>query len=241
MTNTKIENIKARIRALAAKTIDNGCTEAEAEAAIFMVGKLLNQYNLSMDEVEVRDEPCVSEIIYTGSKHRHGVYFALSAIAGFTNCKVWSNRGFDGLRYTFFGQENDILVAKYLYDVIDNAIKNETEKFKKTPAWINSSNRRATSSSFITGMGYRLASRINEMKAENVNEMRASGGTSLMVLKNQIVEDAFAEHGIKLRKSNTSTTVKDYSAYRKGQETANNVNLSRAVTRTTSEMLCITN
>ena len=40
--NVDLDKIKARIRALSAKTVENGCTEAEALSAIAVVGKLVN-------------------------------------------------------------------------------------------------------------------------------------------------------------------------------------------------------
>ena len=43
---TELVRVKARIRALAEKTVSNGCTEAEAMAAAEMVGRLLERYAL---------------------------------------------------------------------------------------------------------------------------------------------------------------------------------------------------
>ena len=48
MQTTELSRVKARIKALAEKTVTNGCTEAEAMAAADMVGKLLERYALSM-------------------------------------------------------------------------------------------------------------------------------------------------------------------------------------------------
>jgi hypothetical protein len=58
---TELEKVKARIRALAARTVDRGCTEAEAIAAAQKVGELLEVYGLSMSEVELRQEACVQK------------------------------------------------------------------------------------------------------------------------------------------------------------------------------------
>jgi hypothetical protein len=47
---TELSRVKARIKALAEKTVSNGCTEAEAMAAADMVGQLLTRYlRLPMD------------------------------------------------------------------------------------------------------------------------------------------------------------------------------------------------
>jgi Protein of unknown function (DUF2786) len=52
---TELTRVKARIKALAEKTVSNGCTEAEAMAAAGMVGRLLERYALSMEEIDVRE------------------------------------------------------------------------------------------------------------------------------------------------------------------------------------------
>jgi Protein of unknown function (DUF2786) len=62
--------LKARIRALAEKTVSNGCTEAEAMAAAEMVGRLLERYALSMQEIDVRHEVCVQVEVPVGGKQR---------------------------------------------------------------------------------------------------------------------------------------------------------------------------
>ena len=67
---TELSRVKARIKALAEKTVSNGCTEAEAMAAADMVGKLLERYALSMEEIDVREERCVRVEVPIGGKQR---------------------------------------------------------------------------------------------------------------------------------------------------------------------------
>lgn len=227
---TDLNKIKARILALSAKTVSNGCSEEEAMAAIQMVGKLLTQYNLSMDEVELRTEECNTLKIDSGSKQRGGVYFTVMAIGAFTNCKVWINRG-NTLVYCFFGQESDLLMAKYLYDVITSAIEHETEMFKKTPVYAAAISKKGASSSFAIGMGTRIAERIMEMKYANEEEIVAArgGSNALIILKNQVVEDAFRNLSLRMKKNYGRTAVVNALAYHNGQTAGNCVNLSRPV------------
>ena len=53
-----IDKLKARIQGLRAKTIENGCTEEEALSAAAKVAELLDTYDLSMTDVELRQEVC---------------------------------------------------------------------------------------------------------------------------------------------------------------------------------------
>jgi hypothetical protein len=67
---TELARVKARIKALAEKTVANGCTEAEALSAAEMVGRLLEQYALSMDEIDVRTSRCVQAEVPLGGHRR---------------------------------------------------------------------------------------------------------------------------------------------------------------------------
>ena len=60
-SSTKIDaldKLKARIQALRAKTTDNGCTEDEALSAAAKVAELLDRHDLSLTDIEIRDEHC---------------------------------------------------------------------------------------------------------------------------------------------------------------------------------------
>ena len=54
--HSELARVKTKIKALAAKTVEAGCSEHEALHAAEMVGRLLDQYNLSMDEIDIREE-----------------------------------------------------------------------------------------------------------------------------------------------------------------------------------------
>ena len=70
---TELNRVKARIKALAEKTVSNGCTEAEAMAAAEMVGRLLERYALSMEEIDVREQRCVQVEVPIGGKRRRPI------------------------------------------------------------------------------------------------------------------------------------------------------------------------
>ena len=89
------DSIARKIRALQAKTITNGCTEAEAVHAIEKIAQLVDQYNITLTEVEVREEGCERVDFHTNTKqmkfdHRG---YAFAAIGKLTQCKVWRRIG----------------------------------------------------------------------------------------------------------------------------------------------------
>ena len=89
---TELTRVKSRIKALAEKTVSNGCTEAEAMTAAEMVGRLLERYALSMEEIDVREERCVQIAVPIGGKQRRPIDGCVTAIARFCDCKVWISR-----------------------------------------------------------------------------------------------------------------------------------------------------
>jgi hypothetical protein len=229
--NTDLTKIKTRIRALAAKTVANGCTEQEAMSAMTVVGKLLQEYNLSMDMVDLHDEACAKLEIQADTKQKSGVYYAMAAIAKFTDCKVWSTKGrYSGLVYSFFGQESDLLMAKYLYDLVNGSIKFETKQFKKTPEYKNARTAKGASSAFALGMGSRIGKRLTQMKIESERDATASrgGNNALIILKSKLVTEEFAKMKLRLSKAG-KTSVRDTASYYSGAAAGDRVNLSRPV------------
>jgi hypothetical protein len=100
---SELRRVKARIKALAERTISNGCTEAEAMTAAEMVGRLLERYALTMDEIEVREGRCAQAEVQIGGQRRRPVDGCVTAIARFCECKVWLSRAEAGVSYVFFG------------------------------------------------------------------------------------------------------------------------------------------
>ena len=74
----ELTRVKARIKALTEKIVASGCTEAEAMSAAEMVGRLLERYALSMDEIEIRSSRCVQREVPLGGKRRRPIAQAVA-------------------------------------------------------------------------------------------------------------------------------------------------------------------
>ena len=209
----ELARVKARIKALAEKTVANGCTEAEAMAAAEMVGRLLERYALSMDEIEVRSARCVQAEVPLGGRRRRPIDGCVPAIARFCDCKVWLARAarqepddlaFDWTsldsRYVFFGFETDTVLATYLFTVIDRAVLTETAAFKGRNPQLRAVRLRRASASFQHGIVARVAARLEGMHRAREAAVHAqrSTGTSLVPVKSRVVEDAFRDTKIRL-------------------------------------------
>ncbi len=236
----ELARVKTRIKALTDKTVANGCTEAEAMSAAEMVGRLLERYALSMDEIEVRESRCVQVEIPIGGMRRRPIDGCVPAIARFCDCKVWLARGpapgapLDApaiARYVFFGFETDTSLAAYLYAVIERAMATEVAAFRVAKPSLRGVQLRRASDSFLHGVAARVAARLETMHAEreaNVGAQRATG-TALILAKHRVVDDAFAETDVRLVASSAIGRRRIAGAYREGWAAGGRVNLNRPV------------
>jgi Protein of unknown function (DUF2786) len=228
---TELIRVKARIKALAEKTVSNGCTEAEAMAAAEMVGRLLERYALSMEEVDVREEPCVQVAVPIGGRQRRPIDGCIVAIARFCDCKVWVSRDDLILCYVFFGFAADTAMASYLFTVIDRALRTGLSAFRAAHPRLNGVRLRRASKSFQQGMVARIADRLDEMHQARDASVAAqhANGTALMVVKHQVVEDAFQQTEIRLVSAGRLRRARLNGAFRRGLAAGDHVNLSRPV------------
>jgi len=225
----ELARVKARIKALSEKTVSNGCTEAEAMSAAEMVGRLLERYALSMEEIDLRGTRCVQIEIPLGSRRRRPIDGCVTAIARFCDCKVWLSRDPSGLGYVFFGFEPDTGLARYLYTVIDDAIQTELASFRRSRRGMAGTELRRASESFQHGMAARVAERLEAMhgtREASVGAQRATG-TALIIAKHRMVDEALAESEIRLV-SGRPLVARLNEAFRDGQRAGDRVNLERA-------------
>lgn len=238
MQRDELTRVKARIRALTEKTVSNGCTEAEAMAAAEMAGRLLERYALSMDEIEVREARCVQAEIPLAGRQRRPIDGCVPAVARFCGCKVWLSRDEAGARYVFFGFESDVALATYLFSVIDRGMQTELVRFRRANAALRGVPLRQASVSYQQGMAGRIAERLETMLAAREAEVsaRRSDSTALMIVKHQVVEDAFRQTTIRLVSARRAG-VRANGAYRQGYEAGDRINLNRPVKGGARDML----
>ena len=225
---TELARVKARIKALTDKTVSNGCTEAEAMSAAEMVGRLLERYALTMDEIEIREEACVQLVMPLRGRQRRPVEASVTAIARFCDCKVWMAQTASGRHCVFFGFDADTALARYLFLLIEQAIATEHAGFRPRLA---GADLREAGRSFQHGMAARLAERLEAMHAERDAAVAAqrSTGTALMLVKHDVVEAAFRAAAIRLVSTTARARVPAPAAFQSGRAAGDRVNLNRPV------------
>ena len=84
MTDAKRQRILDKIRKLQTKTTSMGCTEAEALAAAQAVGRLLDEYGLTMTDVELQSTTCVEDSVFSPFvTNRHPIRYCLRALSAY--------------------------------------------------------------------------------------------------------------------------------------------------------------
>jgi hypothetical protein len=200
-STTALEKLKARIQALRAKTIDNGCTEEEALSAAVKVAELLDRHDLSLTDIEMHGERCERIEFETRRKKRIPLDSCVGAVADFCDCRVWREKSATGeFRYVFFGLRSDVAVAHYLTELIDGAVRSEQGRYKTSREYLRfrHNERHMANASFALGMVTSIATRLTAMKAER-DGVNRSTGRDLVVIKTAIVAEELARLDLNLR------------------------------------------
>jgi hypothetical protein len=213
-----LDRLKVRIQALRAKTIDNGCTEDEALSAAAKVAELLDRYDLSLSDVELRAASCERRVYETYRKKRIPIDDCIGAIAHFCDCRVWREKNAAGDNsYVFFGLRPDIEVAHYLTELIDAAVRAELGRFKTSVDYgrLRHQDRHLANASFALGMVSSIAQKLMAMKASR-DQVNHSTGRGLVVLKTSVVDAEFDKLDMKLRSARSNRRMVSVMAYEAG-------------------------
>lgn len=207
-TNPKLDRIAAVIRALKAKTTENGCTEEEAASAAAMVAAMLAKHNLTESEVELRENRFSRHRERTEDTVGDRLWKIADGVAYLVGCKSWKEG--DGRAINFFGFDHEVEVARYLFAVCAHAMRSERDRLHHANAILSASRRRMIIVPFLDGMADSLRRRLKAMKPP------VPTGKGLVVLRGELIERAFADTGIKLDTVSARRGRDFEPSYRKG-------------------------
>jgi hypothetical protein len=222
----ELDKVLSRIQALRGKTVERGCTEAEALLAASKVAELLDQYGLTLSEIDMKAQACAGEGIETNRRRRSPLDECAGSIAVFCDCRSWYETTSQGyIRHIFFGLSADVAGARYLYEKIDEAFETETRVFKRSELYDShpSAQRRSATMSFQAGLGQGIRVKLDRLKAERNAAFRASGGRDLVPVKQDVIEDELAALGLRLKALRTNRKKLLAEAYKTGHITGENL------------------
>lgn len=218
------DRIAARIRALLAKTVENGCTEEEALSAARKAAELLVQYNLTVDEVQMRKSKFKRHTEHFDDAVGERLWKIADAVAHLTGSRYWvSPTGVTPVEINFFGFDHEVDVSRYLLEVCANAMRSHEVKLKAQHRLLRPSAQRRYILPFLDGIADRLNKRIKEMKPP------APEGKGLIVLHKELVDAALKGEGLQFKSRSTRDSRYWDATYRNGVAAGDSVSLNRAV------------
>jgi hypothetical protein len=222
------ENVLNKIRALLAKTMDNGCSEAEAMAALGKTQAMKDAYAVTEAELNLtKEEKAILRREPPGTKDPHRIKWQLLwGVSKFCNCKSWRNRRDEGGGLVFW-LPSDAQFATWLLDTLANFVQLELVNFL-TDAAPSNEDRAQAIRGFVMGCCDRIRDRLIEL-VEKSATVASSNARALVVVKDAAVQAKLDELGIHLCAGGGSCGAFDSSSYQAGSAAGNRASFGRPV------------
>ena len=233
------QEILKKLKAFSQRTVENGCTEAEAIAAAKAMQGLQEKYDCTLTELDISLTEYVKDKIILGNKVKHPVWGALFGVQVFTKVRLVSY----GAKLTVFGQQHCVDNAIYLIGLLQSSMELEYLRYKNSADFAEESfyhHARSIRTSFMNGMARRLSSRLVDMHNESriaVKEQTSGNGTALVAMASNALDDAYRKEWPRLGSGRRSTTNRSRGAASAGASAANRVGLRSGVSRSGSQRL----
>jgi hypothetical protein len=220
------KKMAAKIKALLAKTTENGATEAEAFEAMAKARQLMDKHGLTKAQIELDAETIGKQSAKRDNYKTFVIkdWLALE-IAKFCDCMKKDEQ------IVFYGTEQDRQFAIWLIESMDLFVRNQTIAFMETKGHKGGAGPWDLQKGFMTGCISRINERLRKLSEERQQAARPNGrGTSLVVIKMQLVNQAFAQIGLNLRSGSRSNGKRgDGSAFAAGRAAGDKANFSRPI------------
>ena len=227
--STNRQNLLNKIRALMAKTIDNGCTEAEAMSALSMAQTMMDAYDVTeADLQEAKTESAIHDTMKDMRDPHHIRQMLTVAISEFTGTKVWTSH--NKKKLNFAGLPSDIEFAMWLTETLTMFVQKELKNY----IWGNDytslppNQKRPIIMGFVIGCTRRINERLRELI--KASEAQSSGNANaLVIIKNDLINKKMAELGVALRTPRARGSRIQGDAYGAGKASGDKASFGRPV------------
>jgi hypothetical protein len=196
-----------KVRGLLAKTVVNGCTEAEAMTALAKARAMIDAYEISETELALtKQEKAV--LRQYGMDDRHDIKRFLSmAVAAFAGIKTWRNAGppRQKVGLTLCGLSADVDFAEWLINHLSQFVANELTAYLFRSA-VPKGQRRRIINGFTLGCCTRINDRLYALARESERTQRATLQSRALVLadiKREAIKETMTAAGIRLTQTTT--------------------------------------
>ena len=223
--NSLIEKIKA----LLAKTTENGATEAEMLSALDKASAMMDAYDITDADVQVaRDEAAMLHADPPDLKDPHKIKWRLSrAVGDFCGVEIFRSRHQTGLKCV--GMPSDVQFAMWLLDSLADFVFAELYAHL-IGCLAPQSERRVIIRSFTEACCDRISDRLFEL-VERSKAARTSNGRELVIVKHAAIKAFMKDNGIRLRAcTGRSPSTFDAAAQAAGHAAGDRASFGRPVT-----------
>jgi hypothetical protein len=188
-----------KIKALLAKTTENGATEAEMLSALDKAAAMRDAYDISDEELALaKDEAVLQHSDPPDLKDPHNIKWRLSyAVAQFCGVQIYRARHETGLKC--IGMPSDVQFATWLLDTLADFVFAELYAHL-IGCLAPKSERRVIMRSFTEACCARITERLLAL-VERSKTACTSNGRELVVVKDAAIKAFMKEHDIHLRTS----------------------------------------
>src|SRR5262245_58321689 len=211
------ESVLNKIRALLAKTMENGCSEAEAMTALGKAQAMKDAYAVTEAELNLtKEEKAILRREPPGTKDPNRIkWFLTRAVSDFCNCESWRQFRREGGGIVFCGLPADAQFATWLLDTLTNFVQADLINFL-LDAGPGHEERRETIRGFVMGCTDRVSDRLRKL-CEQSATLATSNAKALVVIKDAAVKAKLNELGIHLCTGSSSCGAWDSSSYAAGR------------------------
>jgi Protein of unknown function (DUF2786) len=223
------EKLLSKIRALLAKTLDAGCTEEEAMAALAKAQAMQAAHEVTEAELRLtKEEKAILRSEPPGTKDPHQIkWHLLYAVSKYCNCEGWRERRRNGGNIIFCGLPADVQHATWLLDHLAAFVKARIIDFLMESEPSNE-DRRTAIRGFVAGCTGRISHNLEEL-SEQTAAAANSNARALVVIKDRAVQDKLKELGIRIHTSCGGYGQLDHSSYAAGQAAGDRASFGRPV------------
>jgi hypothetical protein len=228
----KRESVIEKIKALLAKTVENGCTEAEMMAALTRAQALQDTYEVTAEELQLaKDEAAVLGDSMPDPNDPHNIRWHLaSAVEKFCNCQAWTKQGTRRRHIMFCGAPADVELAVWLLDHLTDFVSDQLVRHLMTSIAPRKERRRVIRE-FVIGCADRINERISDLCKQSEAE-RTSNGRELVVIKSAAIKAKIKELGMHFGGGSCSGANEDSAAYAAGRAAGNSATFGRPMSGT---------
>lgn len=229
--NTERDKIIDRCRKLTKMTIEHGCSEAEAATAAKLLASLVAAWDVTQDEMAIRAnaEGCIEDSYLEFNSQRAewtnccGAIMELFSVRCYFTHETEVELGLKIQKICYYGFPIDVAASLAVSAIVAMAINTESGNFVK----LGKKSRKKSLPDFRYGMAERLKERIIELSQIRKFNKSMSTGTSLIILKDQLVTENYFKRYPHMRAApKVGGNIKDFKAYQEGRKMAEGVDFS---------------